>query len=72
MSCRPSEIMGIEDLYSAFCFDEACAYIVKQIEDGKEPIFKEKKKDKEGKEVPKSYKRASELYSKYNNVKINS
>ena len=71
MSCRPSEILGIEDSYSAFCFDEACAYIIKQIEDGKEPIFKENKvKNKE--EAKKPYKRASDLYSKYSNVNIKS
>lgn len=38
--CRPSEIMGITDNYTAFCFDEACAFIVRQIKDGKEPIMR--------------------------------
>ena len=70
MSCRPSEIMEIYDPYTAFCFDEACAYIVKEIQDGKEPIIKKEKLSVEAK--PQSYKKASELYSKFSNVHINS
>lgn len=38
--CRPSTLVGICDPYTAFCFDEACTYIVRQIEDGKEPSFR--------------------------------
>lgn len=34
--------MDIYDPYTAFCFDEACAYITQQMEDGKEPIFVQK------------------------------
>lgn len=47
---KPSDLLGIDDPYTAFCFDEACAYIVAQIKDGKEPIFKRK------------YKSMSEMY----------
>ena len=36
----PSEILGIEDTYVAYCFNEACAYIQKSLEDGKQIIFK--------------------------------
>lgn len=70
MSCRPSEILEIYDPYTAFCFDEACAYIVRQLEDGKEPILKREKLNNVVK--PQSYKKASELYSKFSNVNINS
>ena len=32
-------MMGIEDEYTAYCFDEACAYMIKRIENGDEPDF---------------------------------
>lgn len=40
--CRPSTLIDVYDPYTAFCFDEACAYIVQQMEDGKEPSFRQK------------------------------
>ena len=40
--CRPSTLFGIDDEYTAYCFDEACAYIIKKIENGEEPTFKRK------------------------------
>lgn len=51
--CRPSELVGLEDAYEAFCLDEACAYIIQQIEDGNEPLFKKK------------YNSFKEMYEKY-------
>lgn len=36
--------MGIEDEYTAFCFNEACTYIVTQIKNGNEPHYEKKKK----------------------------
>lgn len=38
---RPSEIIGITNNYEAFCFDEACTYILSEIskEDAREPRF---------------------------------
>ena len=41
-SCRPSELMGLEEPYEAFCFDEACAYIHIQIQNGNQPQFVKK------------------------------
>lgn len=38
---RPSELLGIENDYVAYCFDEACAYIMNRI-DKKEEIYFEK------------------------------
>lgn len=35
----PSEVMGIEDEYTAFCFDEACAFIVAKMQKGEEPVL---------------------------------
>lgn len=57
-SVRPSEVMGIEDGYTAFCFDEACAFIIKQIKEGKEPIMRVEQNNI-------VYKRPSDLYAKY-------
>lgn len=37
---RPSTLLDLVDPYTAYCFDEACAYITKQIEDGEEPQFR--------------------------------
>lgn len=62
MHTRPSEIMGIEDAYTAFCFDEACAIIIKRIQDGENPKFL-KGKDKDG--YTKQYSKPSDLYNKY-------
>ena len=38
-SCRPSALLGLEDVYTAFCFDEACAYILTKVTDGETPDF---------------------------------
>ncbi len=45
--------MDIDDAYTAYCFDEACNYIITRIEEGEEPIFKRR---------VKSFK---ELYEQY-------
>lgn len=50
--------MGIDDDYTAFCFDEACAYIVTQLKDGKEPILKVESSDK-------VYQKPSDFYNKF-------
>lgn len=36
---RPSELLGIEDDYTAYCLDEACLFMVNMARDGKEPDF---------------------------------
>lgn len=64
MSVRPSDLMGIDDSYTAFCFDEACSYIVSQLKDGKEPIIKE---GKDGNGNTKHYSNPSDFYRKFNN-----
>ena len=40
----PSEVMGIDDEYTAFCFDEACDYLVKRVLKGDDPRYEKKKK----------------------------
>lgn len=62
MHSRPSEIMGIEDAYAAFCFDEACAVIIRRINDGETPIIRV------GTGINgevKHYSRPSEIYNTY-------
>lgn len=36
---RPSNIASIEDEYTAYCLDEACALITNKINNGEEPMF---------------------------------
>ena len=38
-STRPSAILMAEDEYTAYCLDEACAYIAGRIERGDTPTF---------------------------------
>lgn len=37
---RPSVLLDIDDGYTSYCFDVACAYIISRIKDGEEPNFK--------------------------------
>lgn len=37
-------MMGINDNYTAYCFDEACTYVLRMIQEGKEPKFRKKYK----------------------------
>lgn len=42
---RPSSLLGLEnDAYTAYCFDEACLYIINQIDNKKTPRFKDDEK----------------------------
>lgn len=36
----PSEMMHISDPYTAYCFDEACAFIMSKLDAGEEMKFK--------------------------------
>jgi hypothetical protein len=33
-------LLGLSDIYTAYCFDEACAYILGMLEQGETPKFK--------------------------------
>lgn len=50
---KPSSFLDIQCPYTAYCFDEACAYIIKEMEQGEEPQFTVK------------YKSFKDIYSKY-------
>ena len=43
----PSEIARIHNEYEAFCFDEACDYIIRQLEDKKTPRWREERQSKD-------------------------
>ena len=64
LNCRPSEMIGIEDAYTAFCFDEACALIITKLEKGEEPILKKAPEEKV------VYSTPSEVYSKYKHGEV--
>lgn len=71
----PSELLGIEDKYLAFLFDEACMFIIKKVEDSK---GKEQPKffldDETGESKPKQthFKSFSEYYKQagFENVRM--
>lgn len=54
--CRPSELMGRVDEYTAFCFDEACAYIIAKLQNDEKPRYKE------WGVIEKHYKNFSDMY----------
>lgn len=49
----PSEVMHVEDGYTAYCLDEACSYISSRLDGGEELSFKTK------------YTSFSDMYAKY-------
>ncbi len=53
--------MGIEDEYTAFCFDEACAFIVNKLRNNEEPVI-----DLDAGEAKKVYNKPSDFYGKFN------
>ena len=50
---RPSEVMAIDDGYTAFCLDEACAELFLHLQKGEEPRFRH------------NYTKASDFYKKF-------
>lgn len=60
MHCRPSDLLDIDDAYTAFCFDEVCAFIIKKMQDGETPIIR-----KDESEKGKVYSRPSDFYKKF-------
>lgn len=49
----PSEILCVEDEYTSYCLNEACAFIIRKIQNGESPSF------------VKHYSSFKELYSQY-------
>ena len=46
-NCLPSYIIGIEDNYTAFCFNEACAEIILRLQNEEKPIYREQEEEQE-------------------------
>ena len=61
-SCLPSEIMGIEDSYTAFCFNEACCEIVLRLQNDEKPHYIEQRKIAE---EQKHYSNFKDFYEKF-------
>lgn len=60
-SCLPSEILGIDDSYTAFCFDEACCEIINRIMNEEKPIYIEQRLEQKA-EKPKHYNNFKDFY----------
>ncbi len=39
---KPSDLLGVDDPYTAFCFDEACFYLEARLASGQKPVYKSK------------------------------
>lgn len=61
-NCLPSEIMGIEDSYTAFCFNEACLEIIVRLQNEEKPFYIEQR---EQAEEPKHYNNFKDFYKTY-------
>ena len=59
---RPSNILRIDDEYTSFCFDEACAYIMSKIDDGEKPKFVVKN---DSNSINRKARLPSEIYKHY-------
>lgn len=42
--CRPSNLIDVTDPYEAYCFDEACVFILSKLRSGEEPMFETEQK----------------------------
>lgn len=62
-SCLPSDILGIEDNYTAFCFNEACCEIIERLKNGEKPNYIEYRKEQ--KAEAKHYNNFGEFYKTY-------
>lgn len=43
--CKPSDLLTISDDYVAFCFDEACGFILSKLRKGEDIHFEEEEKE---------------------------
>ena len=59
---RPSNILGIDDEYTSFCFDEACTYIMSKIDNGENPKFVVKN---DSNSINRKARLPSEIYKHY-------
>ena len=60
-NCLPSEILGIKDSYTAFCFNEACCELTLRLTEGEKPHYIEQDKKAE----TKHYSNFKDFYKQY-------
>ena len=60
--CLPSVILGIEDGYTAFCFNEECCEILARLQNDEKPYYIE---HREQAEEPKHYSNFKDFYKAY-------
>lgn len=58
-SVRPSSLLGIENEYPAYCFDEACVFLMSHLDEGKKLQFEQE----EQKPKKKHYNSVTDFYS---------
>lgn len=61
-NCLPSDLLNIEDEYTAYCFNEACSMLRAKLEAGEEPRYNVDVEDKE----PKHYSSMKDFYDSLN------
>lgn len=59
-NCLPSVILNIDDEYTAYCFNEACANLMMRLKADEKPVYREQKKENENKR--NSYSNFSNFY----------
>lgn len=64
-NCLPSQMLRIEDDYTAYCFDEACALIMSKIDNDEKPKFKKIKEKQKNQVKKKARMLPSEIYKKF-------
>lgn len=64
--CRPSDIIDVDDAYTAFCFNEACAAIIVHLQNGDKPHYV---KSESSEEKPKTYTKFSDYVKDIEGVK---
>lgn len=60
--CLPSEILGIKDDYTAYCFNEACCQLMIRLDNEEKPEYIEQR---EQAEEPKHYSNFKDFYKAY-------
>lgn len=60
---RPSSIVGIENDYVAFCFDEACIYLMNALANNQKIVFDDDSGDESKPKTIKHYNSLDEMYA---------
>lgn len=60
---RPSNIIGVENEYASYCFDEACIFLYEALENKQELKFDSGDGPKKETKKPKHFSSMSEFYN---------